>query len=93
MTEYRRKYKHSIFTISPIKEPGLAMPSGHADYLPRLLLIDASARVALGSFSEAHRDFLSVRCVPISAPYDEILSVSFGENSPLSSMSEAIYAS
>jgi hypothetical protein len=27
-TEYG-KYKHPIFAIPPIKEPGLAMPSGH----------------------------------------------------------------
>ena len=31
--------------------------------IQRLLLVDATARVALGSFLEARRDYLSVRCV------------------------------
>jgi hypothetical protein len=36
--------------------------------------------VCFGSFLAAHREYISVRCVPISAPYTAHFSVSFGEN-------------
>jgi len=35
--------------------------------------------VSFGSISEAHRYYLSVRCVPISEPQEAVFSVSFGE--------------
>jgi hypothetical protein len=36
-----------------------------------------SFRVSYGSFFAARRKILGVRCVPFSAPYDTILSVSY----------------
>ena len=39
----------------------------HADYLPRLLLVDAIARVALGSLSAAGKDDFRV-CFLVSGP-------------------------
>jgi hypothetical protein len=52
----------------------------HTGYLPRLLLIDASARVALRSFLAARFKNLGVRCVPFAASHEGLFSVSFGEN-------------
>jgi hypothetical protein len=37
-------------------------------------------RDSVGSFSEAHREYLSVRCVPIAASRYPIFSVSYGDN-------------
>jgi hypothetical protein len=34
--------------------------------------------ISVGSLTAARRNYLGVRCVPFSAPYDAIFSVSFG---------------
>ncbi len=44
------------------------------------MLIEATTRVALGSLTAAHHNFLSVRCVPFAASPHAHFSVSFGEN-------------
>jgi hypothetical protein len=55
--------------------------TGHADYQPLLLPIDATTRVALGSLTANHRNYpgVSIYSVPFSAPHHALLSVSFGE--------------
>jgi hypothetical protein len=35
--------------------------------------------VSVGSLAAARRNYLGVRCVPISASHDSVFSVSFGE--------------
>jgi len=72
--------RHPQYCSCPPRSILAQSATGHVEYLPRLLLIDASARVAFGSFSEAHRNFLSVRCVPIAEARITFFSVSFGEN-------------
>jgi hypothetical protein len=42
--------------------------------------VDGATGRLLWVVSEARRNYLSVRCVPFSAPYDANLSVSFGDN-------------
>jgi hypothetical protein len=39
---------------------------------------DAGGSRMRGRFSAAHREYLTVRCVPISASHDALISVSFG---------------
>jgi hypothetical protein len=38
--------------------------------------------------SATHSNYLSVRCVPFSAPYDAIFSVSYGDNRPSDSVGQ-----
>jgi hypothetical protein len=51
---------------------------GYRAVISRMYLISSAPSVAVGPLSEALRSYLSVPCVPISAPYDAIFSVSFG---------------
>jgi hypothetical protein len=48
--------------------------------LPLVVLIDATTRVALGLLTAARRNYLGVRCVPISASQAVNVSVSYVEN-------------
>ena len=80
--------QHSQYCSFQQTIPAKFLPSGQADYLLRFLPIDASAKVAIGSLTAAHHNYLGARCVPFSAPYTAHFSVSFGENSRSDSVNQ-----
>jgi hypothetical protein len=57
------------------------MPNGSKGHIAAILIL--ALRISVGSLTAARRNYLGVRCVPFSAPYDAIFSVSYVEKQSL----------